>query len=170
MTSEEFTNTYWRYAYRACAKYGYNPTFLLAQAAMESGWSNERHTRTKALAGITTGSDWQGEVYTTGKMKFRVYPNFWDSFADHARLFYEEYPTVSKTLQNGTIQDFANAVAYSKYIYEGNGDNRPAYEAGIISCHRKIVQYRPTIEFLDIENAAMLGILVATTFTVYKFL
>lgn len=174
LSPKEFVNKYRRYAYRACSPHNYNELFMLAQCAFESGWSNEIHTKIRALAGITTGGNWRGATYDTGKVTLRVYPNWWDSFDDHAGLFYRNrngmYAQVHNALQGNSIEAFANAVAYSPYITELNGDNRPAYAAGIISCYNQIKQYEPILGFVQLDDLAVMLGLAGVSFGFYKMI
>ncbi len=125
---KDFTNQYYRYAYRAGAKYGYNALFLLAQSAFESGWGNDTHTKAKAFAGIIGTKGWKGASFTTSDGRtFRQYPTFWAGFQDHADLFYNNamkqgyYLPIHNALRGNSIEVFANAVAQSPYITELNG-------------------------------------------------
>ena len=172
MTAQEFTTTYYRYAYRAAAPRGYNPLYLLAQAAFESGWANETHRKIRAFAGVTAGGKWKGATFKTPKITLRVYPNFWLSFDDHADLFYRNrngmYSAVHAALLRNSPDDFAHAVAYSPYITELNGDNRPAYKAGVLLCYNQIKKYEPLIPFMDMEALAGLGLVGLLGYGFYR--
>ena len=139
MTREEFVKTYYSVAEKAGKKYNLNPTVILAQAAHESGWGGSYAARVrKNFFGITaygsTNDYWDGSKsasQTNPKLVFRIYKTEQDSFMDFARLISGNYKTASAVSSDTT--KYAKAIAYSPYISEKNGDNRPAYQKAIIS-------------------------------------
>jgi peptidoglycan hydrolase FlgJ len=139
MTKEDFVKTYYSLAEKAGKKYNLNPTVILAQGAHESGWGGSYAARVrKNFFGITaygsTNEYWDGSKsasQTNPKLVFRIYKTAQDSFMDFARLISTKYKTAS-AISSDTTQ-YAKAIAYSPYISEKNGDNRPAYQNAIIS-------------------------------------
>jgi flagellar protein FlgJ len=65
-----------------------------------------------------------------------VYQTEQDSFYDFARLITSKYKSASAVSSDTT--QYAQAIAYSPYISENNGDNREGYRKGIISAARSI--------------------------------
>lgn len=139
MTKEDFVKTYYPLAEKAGKKYNINPTVILAQGAHESGWGGSYAARVrKNFFGITaygsTNEYWDGSKsasQTNPHLVFRIYKTAQDSFYDFARLISTKYRTASSVSSDTT--QYAKAIAYSPYISEKNGDNRPAYQKAIIS-------------------------------------
>ena len=139
MTKELFVKTYYALAEIAGKKYTINPTVILAQAAHESGWGGSYAARVrKNFFGITAyGSKneyWDGSKsasQTNPQLVFRIYKTEQDSFYDFARLISMKYKSAASVSNDST--QYAKAIAYSPYISEKNGDNRPAYQKAVIS-------------------------------------
>jgi flagellum-specific peptidoglycan hydrolase FlgJ len=137
MTKEEFVKTYYSLAEVAGKKYNLNPTVILAQAAHESGWGGSYAARIrKNFFGITaygsTNEYWNGAKsasQTNPNLIFRIYKTEQDSFMDFARLISTKYKTAASVSNDST--QYAKAIAYSPYISEQNGDNRPVYQKAI---------------------------------------
>ena len=100
-TPAEFVTTLRPYAERAGAELGVDPSVLLAQAALETGWGKHmvRHgdgRSTNNFFGLKADSRWQGEranistleqmdgVMTRVRADFRSYPEIPAAFADYA--------------------------------------------------------------------------------------
>ena len=111
--------------------------FILAQAAMESGWG-QRQIRSADgqpshnLFGIKAGSDWNGavtEVTTTEYRdgvayktagRFRAYASEAEAFADYAQLL-KQSPRYRGLLANGqTAQGFAQGLQQAGYATDPN--------------------------------------------------
>lgn len=139
MEKQKFIRTYYHLAEKAGNKYNLNPTVILAQAAHESGWGSSVSARTrKNFFGITAyGSNneyWDGSEspsQTNPHLIFRIYKTEGDSFMDFARLIRTKYIEAAKVSYNTSL--YAKAIAYSPYISEQNGDNRPLYQKAIIT-------------------------------------
>lgn len=134
-----FVQKYYDIAQQAGAKYKINPTVILAQAAHESGWGTS-HLAVSChnFFGITAyGSNneyWSGEKIANPKIPtlvFRIYKTDLDGFMDFAKLISGKYKAAAAVSSDST--QYAKAIAYSPYIAEKNGDNRPLYEKAIIS-------------------------------------
>jgi flagellar protein FlgJ len=118
-------------AQKAEAETGIPATFLVAQAAHESGWGRGeiRHADGRPahnLFGIKAGAGWKGataDVLTTefenGQakkvvQKFRSYASYEESFADYAKLMKTgRYADVAA--QAGSAEGFANALQKAGY-------------------------------------------------------
>jgi peptidoglycan hydrolase FlgJ len=144
MNKEQFVDTYYSLAKTAGDAFGLNPEVILAQAAIESAWGSSYGARVrKNFFGITAAGSpnpfWDGS-FSVGKneyqLKFRVYKSEQDSFYDFARLITSKYKSAA-ALSNDPSQ-YAQAIAYSPYIHEGNGDNREGYRKGILSAAQSI--------------------------------
>jgi len=138
MTQSDFIRNYWPLAYRAGLKFDINPTVILAQAATESGLGNSygakyRNNFFGIIATKKTSEYWSGKKSQSKSsgLWFRVYNSAQDSFYDFARLISSKYAEAAKVSHNPA--KYARAIAYSSYISEKNGDNRPAYEKAIIT-------------------------------------
>ncbi|MHB8260472.1 MAG: glucosaminidase domain-containing protein [Bacteroidia bacterium] len=134
-----FTQKYYDTAVQAGKKYNINPTVILAQAAHESGWGSSYLARNcHNFFGITafgsTNEYWHGDKIPNPKMPklvFRIYPSDLDGFMDFALLISHKYKAAA-AVSNDSAK-YAKAIAYSPYIDEGNGDNRPGYEKAVIT-------------------------------------
>jgi flagellar protein FlgJ len=102
-SSSDFVNRVWPHAREAAAATGVPAQFLVAHAALESGWG-KREIRsangspTYNLFGVKPGSNWQGptaDAQTTefvngtaqvSREKFRVYSSYAEAFRDYASL------------------------------------------------------------------------------------
>jgi peptidoglycan hydrolase FlgJ len=102
-SASEFVAMHTEAAKRAEAKTGIPATFMVAQAAHETGWGKKQIRMADGSAsfnlfGIKATSDWKGPVarittteYVNGLPKktvqaFRAYSSYEESFADYARL------------------------------------------------------------------------------------
>ncbi|WP_153115214.1 flagellar assembly peptidoglycan hydrolase FlgJ [Rhodocyclus tenuis] len=101
--SREFVNKIWSQAQAAAAALGVPAQFLVAQAALESGWGKSEIRAADGspsynLFGVKAGRGWQGattEVQTTeyvngvaqtSREKFRVYGSYAEAFNDYASV------------------------------------------------------------------------------------
>ncbi|MBK1679989.1 flagellar assembly peptidoglycan hydrolase FlgJ [Rhodocyclus tenuis] len=99
----EFVNKIWPQAQAAAASLGVPAQFLVAQAALESGWGKSEIRAADGspsynLFGVKAGRGWQGattEVQTTeyvngvaqtSREKFRVYGSYAEAFNDYASV------------------------------------------------------------------------------------
>jgi peptidoglycan hydrolase FlgJ len=139
---KEFIKKYWWNAVKAAQRYAHNPTYMLAQSVAERGWTGSTLSNPpyNNFFGVTAGGNtdindfeyWKGATKksTASGLLFRVYPNLQASFYDHAKLLSQNlYKSVVK---QGTPEQFAHSIAYSRYISEVNGDNRDAYKRNIL--------------------------------------
>jgi flagellar protein FlgJ len=127
----DFAEQLWPHAVAASRDTGIPPQFLIAHAALETGWGrreikNADGTPSYNLFGIKAGGNWQGGVtaattteYVEGvalkqEERFRAYGSYAESFADYARLL-RDNPRYSGVIgsQNGT--EFARRLQQAGY-------------------------------------------------------
>lgn len=136
MTKQDFATKFYPLAKIAGDRFGLNPVVILAQAAHESGWgSSYGATNRKNFFGIIAAGSpnefWDGakSKSSVSGLWFRVYKTEQDSFNDFARLISSKYKEAAKLSFDPPA--YAKAIAYSPYIDEKNGDNRPLYEKAV---------------------------------------
>lgn len=110
---------------------GIPPNFMLAQAALESGWGKHeiRHadnSPTYNLFGIKAGANWKGDIvekttteYINGVPqkaieKFRAYSSYAEGFNDYAKLLMDN-PRYAKVLNSTDAATFANGLQRAGY-------------------------------------------------------
>jgi flagellar protein FlgJ len=137
-SQEEFLRLHQSSAAAAQAQTGIPATFMVAQAAHESGWGrheirNADGTSSFNLFGIKAGSSWQGkvtQVATTEVVdgqprkvmaKFRAYASYEESFKDYAQLM-KDNPRYANVVSAGnSAQGFAQGLQRAGYATD------PAY-------------------------------------------
>lgn len=129
--AREFVNRVWPHAVEASRSTGVPAHFLVAHAALESGWGKSEIPRADGstshnLFGIKAGRSWSGESvevatteYVNGaaqqvREKFRAYGSYADAFRDYAQLL-SVNPRFSGVLgqQDGTA--FARSLQQAGY-------------------------------------------------------
>jgi len=117
---------------------GIPATFMMAQAAHESGWGrreikNPDGTTSHNVFGIKAGPGWKGattEVTTTEVIggqarkvtaKFRAYGSYEESFQDYAQMM-KNNPRYAKVVESG-----ANAQGFAKGLQRAGYATDPAY-------------------------------------------
>ncbi len=110
---------------------GIPPHFMLAQAALESGWGKHEIRRADNspsynLFGIKAGANWKGDVVETVTTefvngapqrtveKFRAYHSYAEGFNDYARLLLDN-PRYAKVLQSTDAAAFAHGLQRAGY-------------------------------------------------------
>jgi len=135
-SGREFVNRVWPHAVEAAKNLGVPPHFLVAHAALESGWGKSEIRRADGSSsynvfGIKAGRSWQGasvEVPTTEyvdgvaqtvREKFRAYGSYSEAFQDYASLL-RNNSRFSGALgqQDGT--QFARSLQQSGYATDPN--------------------------------------------------
>lgn len=124
-------------ARQAQASSGIPATFMVAQAALETGWGKHEirfdDGRTSHnLFGIRAGANWKGpvaEIWTTEfingaaqkvRGQFRAYGSYQESFNDYARLI-SRSPRYANAMRNlGDPQAFASALQQAGYATAPN--------------------------------------------------
>jgi peptidoglycan hydrolase FlgJ len=128
------------------AKTGIPATFMIAQAAHETGWGRKeiRHgdgSPSFNLFGIKAGANWKGPVaeittteYVNGKAqkvvaKFRAYASYAESFADYGRLMQDSprYAGIAQRAAKGTLHEQGGAVAFAQGLQRAGYATDPAY-------------------------------------------
>lgn len=135
--AEAFSSTLWPHALNASRQTGIPPQFLLAQAALETGWGKHEPRTADGrpsynLFGIKAGSQWNGLTveattteYAQGKAerraeRFRAYGSYAEAFDDYARLLTTQ-PRYAAVLGTRDAASFARALQGAGYATD------PAY-------------------------------------------
>ncbi|MDR1880778.1 MAG: glucosaminidase domain-containing protein [Tannerellaceae bacterium] len=128
-----FIDAYLSLALLAEDRFRINPAVILAQSAIESGWGTSvlavKHNNFFGITGYGKRNEWwDGKTVELGKhsLKFRVYRSAADSFMDYASLIRNSYTRAACVSYDPKA--FAEAIAYSPYISEVNGDDRESYK------------------------------------------
>ena len=137
-TQSDFLHSHLSAALAAEKQSGVPATFMVAQAAHESGWGqheirNADGSSSHNLLGVKAGAGWTGptaEITTTEWVggepqkvtaKFRAYASYADSFNDYAKLM-KDSPRYSPVLASaGSAQGFAQGLQHAGYATD------PAY-------------------------------------------
>lgn len=128
---DEFVSAVWSHAKKAEQVTGIPAHFMVAQAALESGWGKHeiRHADSSPsfnLFGIKAGANWKGDVVETVTTefingipkktveKFRAYNSYAEGFQDYANLLLNN-PRYSAVLKNQDAAAFANGLQQAGY-------------------------------------------------------
>ncbi|BBM65362.1 peptidoglycan hydrolase FlgJ [Vibrio alfacsensis] len=139
-TPESFVHTMKPYAERAAKALGVEPSLLLAQAALETGWGQKvvKNARGSSnnLFNIKADRSWQGDKVTTQTLEFhdntpvketaafRSYSNYQDSFNDYVR-FLNENPRYETALQQrGSSESFIRGIHNAGYATDPDYSNK----------------------------------------------
>lgn len=145
-TPKEFVEQVWPHAVEASRSTGIPPQFLVAHAALESGWGkrdirNQDGSSSNNLFGIKAGKSWQGattETMTTEyvdgapvkqKEVFRAYASYAESFKDYANL-------LRNNNRYGAVIGSQDGTEFAKRLQQAGYATDPAYAeklAGIIN-------------------------------------
>ena len=146
---QAFRDTMSRHAESASRASGIPASFMMGQAALESGWGRRQITASDGtpsynLFGIKATGGWQGKVvetvtteYIDGKPqkrveKFRAYDSYAESFQDFARLI-SNSPRYEKVMANlDDVQRYAGAIQNAGYATD------PAYADKLVSVVRRL--------------------------------
>jgi len=124
------------HAEAAEAATGVPARFILAQAALESGWGERQiraadGTPSHNLFGIKAGKGWAGEAVETDTteyrqgvamklaQRFRAYPDYTAAFADHAQLLRSRYADA--------VRAGDDAAGFARGLAQGGYATDPAY-------------------------------------------
>ena len=130
-SSADFVNRVWPHAQEVAAATGVPAQFLVAHAALETGWGKHEirsadGSPTYNLFGIKAGSNWQGatvDAKTTefvngvaqpSREKFRVYSSYAEAFRDYASLLGNNSRFASVLGQKDGVE-FARSLQKSGY-------------------------------------------------------
>lgn len=126
-----FVNTLWPHAQAASQATGIPAQFMLAQAALESGWGKREirladGSQSFNVFGIKAGSSWSGAVaetvtteYVNGVAqktveKFRAYSSYAEGFRDYANLLLNN-PRYAAVLEQQDAAGFARGLQQAGY-------------------------------------------------------
>jgi flagellar protein FlgJ len=132
--AEDFVRSHTRAADAAAAETGIPASFILSQAALESGWGrkeirNADGSTSHNVFGIKATKDWKGPTtqvvtteYVNGQPRkvtqsFRAYASYEDSFRDWARMLKQSprYAAVVERSAGGSAQAFAQGLQRAGY-------------------------------------------------------
>jgi flagellar protein FlgJ len=146
---QDFRNKMQPHAQQAEQITGIPASFILAQAAIESGWGKRQITMPDGssshnLFGIKAGSDWKGKVaevttteYADGiprkvVARFRAYNSDAEAFRDYAALL-NNSSRYEKVIANGqTAQGFAQGLQKAGYATD------PAYATKLLKVIQRV--------------------------------
>jgi peptidoglycan hydrolase FlgJ len=151
-TVDEFIETLTPMAEKVALELGVDPAFLLAQAALETGWGkhimqNAEGESSYNLFGIKASNDWRGKtvdhdttefIHTTPvreRSSFRVYDSYEDSFRDYA-AFLKENSRYEKVLYSKSAKEFAQNLQAAGYATD------PLYSQKMISVYKRMSDER----------------------------
>lgn len=129
--TRQFVNTLWPHARAASQATGIPAHFMVAQAALESGWGKHEIRRADGspsfnLFGIKAGRNWPGAVvgavtteYVNGVAqktveKFRAYSSYAEGFRDYANLLLSN-PRYAAVLEQHDAAGFARGLQQAGY-------------------------------------------------------
>lgn len=152
-SADEFVNTMLPMAKEAADRIGVDPRYLVAQAALETGWGKsvmraQDGSSSHNLFGIKTGSSWQGDSaraitseFRNGEMvketaEFRSYASYKDSFHDLVTLLQSNnrYQDVVKSADNP--EQFVRELQKAGYATD------PNYASKISQIARQMTSYQ----------------------------
>lgn len=131
-------------AQRVQASSGIPASYMLSQAALETGWGRQEIRAPDGrnsfnLFGIRAGSNWSGptvQVWTTEHIngtsqrmlgEFRAYSSYEESFADYARLIGQQ-PRYAQVMQN-----LGDPMAFSSALQRAGYATGPRYASALAS-------------------------------------
>jgi len=134
---QDFTASVWPHAVAASGTTGIPPQFLVAHAALESGWGKSEPRfpdgrPSHNLFGIKAGSRWQGDVveattteYVNGVAekrveRFRAYGSYAEAFQDYARL-------LADSPRYAAVVGTQDAGSFARGLQRGGYATDPAY-------------------------------------------
>lgn len=135
--SREFVDRLWPHAIEASRATGIPARFLIAQAALETGWGRAElrlpdGSVSHNLFNVKAGRDWTGATveattteYVAGKPRrqverFRAYASYGEAFADYARLIRARYASALGARE---------PAAFATALQRGGYATDPAYAA-----------------------------------------
>lgn len=167
-TDQNFVANYWNYALQASLSTGLDPDFLLAQAAVETGWGKESYAQNYSTmfnyrAYHQPNAFWTGAVVQgTGVgipntsayvPPFRAYDSPTNSFLDAHRLLTLVYP-LSASAPSGPsgISQYANGLINGRGGAQWTSTNPDAYPVAVTAAYNAIQGYKTN---LGIQNNQM---------------
>jgi flagellar protein FlgJ len=136
----EFVADIWPHALAASQSTGIPPQFMVAQAALETGWGekqlkNEDGSPTYNLFNIKAGNTWTGRSaaktvseyesgqWTSEDAKFRAYSSYGEAFADYAN-FLSANPRYSKVIGSRDAASFTRGLQEAGYATDPQYANK----------------------------------------------
>ncbi|MFC4308555.1 flagellar assembly peptidoglycan hydrolase FlgJ [Steroidobacter flavus] len=135
-SKEDFVKMMWPHAQQAGAALGVDPSALVAQAALETGWGRAVPTNADGssfnLFGIKAGSGWDGATANVPTLefedgvavrkveRFRAYDSPADSFNDYAQLIGNNPRYENARGAGGDVTTFASALQDGGYATDPN--------------------------------------------------
>jgi flagellar protein FlgJ len=135
-SKEDFVKMMWPHAQQAGEALGVDPSALVAQAALETGWGravpNNADGSSYNLFGIKAGSSWQGATANVPTLefedgvavrkveRFRAYDSPADSFNDYAKLIGNNPRYENARGVGGDVTTFASALQDGGYATDPN--------------------------------------------------
>jgi flagellar protein FlgJ len=136
-SKEDFVRMMWPHAQRAGNALGVDPSALVAQAALETGWgravpSHASGSSSFNLFGMKAGSSWNGATTQVPTLefedgvpvrkveRFRAYSSPADSFNDYARLIGGNPRYENARGAGGDVATFASALQQGGYATDPN--------------------------------------------------
>lgn len=136
-SAQGFVSEVWPQATQAARQLGVPAHFLVAQAALETGWGksvirDEQGNSSHNLFNIKAGKGWQGKVveastieYENGQAvrrteRFRAYDSYAQSFEDYARL-------IGNASRYADVRGQQDAQGFARALQAGGYATDPAY-------------------------------------------
>jgi len=135
-SKEDFVKMMWPHAQKAGEALGVDPSALVAQAALETGWGravpNHAEGSSYNLFGIKAGSSWEGATANVPTLefedgvavrkveKFRAYSSPAESFNDYAKLIGNNPRYENARGAGGDVTTFASALQDGGYATDPN--------------------------------------------------
>lgn len=133
----EFVNAVWPHAQAASRQTGIPAQFMVAQAALETGWGDKvlRHADGRSsynLFNIKAGSSWSGDTVTrkvteysggnayTEQARFRSYKSYAEAFQDYARL-------LSTNARYSDVMGQTSATGFARGLQQAGYATDPMY-------------------------------------------
>lgn len=130
-TPQDFVSKVWPHALEASRVTGIPPQFLVAQAALETGWGKQEIRRADGLPsynlfGIKAGRQWDGQIVSAQTQEFiqgqpvqvtasfRAYNSYAESFQDYANLL-RSNPRYGSVIGSQDGTEFARRLQQAGY-------------------------------------------------------
>lgn len=156
----DFITEVWPAAQAAGRELGVDPTHLVAQAALESGWGQSIPTDANGnssfnLFGMKTGTSWSGPAVAVRTLefeggvpvprtdKFRAYTSPAESFRDYVDLL-RNNPRYADALNTGS-----NTEAFATALQKGGYATDPTYARKIQAIAQNVAALRPALKSAD---------------------
>lgn len=137
VSAQDFVSRTWPQANQAAASLGVPPHFLVAQAALETGWGkaiirNADGSSSHNLFNIKASAGWQGAVaeartteYENGKPvskveRFRAYASYAEAFEDYASL-------IGNAARYASVKGQQDGAGFARALQQGGYATDPAY-------------------------------------------